>query len=176
MVTAVNNTVRKQALPVSTTIRKAPRSRSHRAMLEYTSRYCKSSKYSGAEAQSSDMTNWRAVGIGFLVQVVLGLVGFALPGIGHAAAGLLGGFAAGYVAAEGMGSGAWHGLLAGAIGGILLGILVAVGITIIGTLSAGPLGPILGGATFVAAVVIALILAIDSAIGGLVGGLIAREA
>ena len=37
------------------------------------------------------MTDWRAVGIGFLVHVLLGLIGFALPGIGHLAAGLIGG-------------------------------------------------------------------------------------
>ena len=37
------------------------------------------------------MANWRAVVMGFLVQFPLGIIGFALPGIGHLAAGLLGG-------------------------------------------------------------------------------------
>ena len=48
------------------------------------------------------MTDWRAVGIGFLVSVVAGIVAFVLPVIGHVGAGLLGGFAAGYVAGGGI--------------------------------------------------------------------------
>ena len=52
------------------------------------------------------MTDWRAVGIGFAVAVVIGLFAFAIPGIGHAAAGLVGGFVAGYLAGGGLGNGA----------------------------------------------------------------------
>lgn len=37
------------------------------------------------------MTNWRAAGTGFLVQFRLGITAFAMPGIGHLAAGLFGG-------------------------------------------------------------------------------------
>ena len=118
---------------------------------------------------SPRMTNWRAVGIGFVVQVVVGLFAFAIPGVGHVAAGLIGGFAAGYVAGGGLFSGGWHGLLAGAIGGILIGVLLAIVITILGTIGLGPLGPFVGGATFVIALTVAFIQAIDSAIGGLFG-------
>src|SRR6056297_804776 len=103
------------------------------------------------------MTDWRAVGIGFVVQVLVGLFAFAIPGIGHVAAGLIGGFAAGYVAGGGLFRGAWHGLLAGAIGGILIGILVAIVVTIIGTIGLGPLGPLAGGATFVIALTVAFV-------------------
>ncbi len=117
------------------------------------------------------MTNWRAVGIGFLVEIVVGVFAFALPGIGHAAAGLLGGFVAGWIAGGGIGSGAWHGLLAGSIGGIVIAILVAIGATLLGTIGAGPLGIFIGMGTFAVAVGAAVILAIDSAIGGAVAGL-----
>ena len=121
------------------------------------------------------MTNWRAVGIGFVVQFVLGLIGFALPGIGHGAAGLIGGFVAGYVAEDGFFGGAWHGLLAGALGGIVLAILFGIALTVLGTIGLGPLGPLVGGATFLVAAVVALLFAIDSAIGGAIGGVIAGD-
>ncbi|MDL0126884.1 DUF5518 domain-containing protein, partial [Halobacterium salinarum] len=52
------------------------------------------------------MVNWRAVLTGFGVSFVLGVFAFALPGIGHAAAGLVGGFVAGWMADDGAWSGA----------------------------------------------------------------------
>lgn len=118
------------------------------------------------------MTNWRAVFIGFVVELLVSLLAVAAPGIGHAAAGLIGGFVAGYVAGGSLGSGAWHGLLAGSLGGIVLAVIVALGVTVIGTAGAGPLGPILGGATFLIAIAIAVLFALDSAIGGLIGAVL----
>ena len=46
------------------------------------------------------MTDWQAVLVGFLVGVVASVFAFALPGVGHVAAGLVGGFAAGFLAAS----------------------------------------------------------------------------
>lgn len=119
------------------------------------------------------MTDWRAVGIGFLVQFVVGLFGFLVPGIGHVVAGFLGGVAAGYVAHRGVGSGAWHGLLAGAIGGIVLTLLFAVVVTIVGSIATGPFGPFFGGATVLVGVIASFLFALDSAVGGALGGWIA---
>ncbi len=119
------------------------------------------------------MTNWRAVIIGFLVTTVLGLLGFALPGIGQLAAGLVGGFVAGYLAGGGLGRGFWHGLLSGAVGGIVLGLLLGIVVAIVGW-AGGPAGGLLGGIAgigiFGAAVLVSFILAIESAIAGAIGG------
>lgn len=115
------------------------------------------------------MTNWRAVLIGFFVEVVLGVIATIAPGIGHAAAGLVGGFVAGYIAGGSLGSGAWHGLLAGALGGIVVSVFLAIVVTLIGSIGLGPLGPLLGGATFLLAITVATLFALDSAIGGVVG-------
>ena len=41
------------------------------------------------------MTDWRAVGYGFAVMLIAGLLATGAPGLGHAAAGLIGGFVAG---------------------------------------------------------------------------------
>jgi hypothetical protein len=119
------------------------------------------------------MTDWRAVGIGFLVSIVAGIVAFALPVVGHIGAGLIGGGVAGYLAESGIGSGAWHGLLAGAVGGIVLALLFGLGAGFLGSIAAGPGGGLLGAGVFVVGVIIAFVLAIDSAIGGAVGGLLA---
>jgi hypothetical protein len=119
------------------------------------------------------MTNWRAVGIGFVIEIVIGIFAFALPGIGHAAAGLIGGFVAGWIAGGGLGNGAWHGLLAGSIGGIVIAVLVALGATLLGTLGTGPFGVFIGMGTFAVALGVAVILALDSAIAGAIGGLLA---
>lgn len=116
------------------------------------------------------MTNWRAVGYGFLVELVIGVVGLAVPGIGQAAAGLVGGFVAGYIARGGLMSGAWHGLLAGGIGGILVAILLGLAVGVFG-LPLGPIGPLLGGAVFTAALVVAVLMALDSAAGGAIGAI-----
>ncbi|WP_199242299.1 DUF5518 domain-containing protein, partial [Halorubrum sp. SD626R] len=49
------------------------------------------------------MTNWRAVGYGFVVMIVAGLLATFAPIVGHVGAGLIGGFVAGYVAGGGLG-------------------------------------------------------------------------
>lgn len=115
------------------------------------------------------MTNWRAVLVGFGVEVLLGILAFGAPGIGHAAAGLIGGFVAGYMAGGSLGSGAWHGLLAGALGGIVVTVFLAIAVTVVGSIGAGPLGPLLGGATVIVGLTFAVLFALDSALGGLVG-------
>ncbi|MFW6331343.1 MAG: DUF5518 domain-containing protein, partial [Gemmatimonadota bacterium] len=71
-----------------------------------------------------------------------------------------------------LGSGAWHGLLAGALGGIVIAVFLAIAVTLVGSIGAGPLGPLLGGATFLFALAIAVLFALDSAIGGLIGAAI----
>jgi hypothetical protein len=121
------------------------------------------------------MTDWRAVGYGFVTIVVAGLFATLLPGIGHAFAGALGGFVAGYLAENGVVSGGWHGLLAGMVGGVVVAAFFAGIVTVVGTLGLGPLGALAGGAVFVAGVVIAFLLALDSALFGLLGGLVAQE-
>ncbi|WP_135533810.1 DUF5518 domain-containing protein [Halostella pelagica] len=116
--------------------------------------------------------NWRAVITGFLVEIVAGLFALAAPGVGHAAAGLVGGFIAGYMAGGGLLSGAWHGLLAGSLGGIVLAITFGFGATVVGTIGLGPLGPFVGGAVFFVALAIAVLMALDSALAGAVGGVL----
>jgi len=117
------------------------------------------------------MVNWRAVLVGFGVELVLGVFAFALPGIGHAAAGLVGGFVAGWMAAGGVWSGALHGLLAGALGGIVVVTLLVLGSVIAG-LAFAPAG-LLGFGVAVLALVVFLALAVDSAVAGAVAGLLA---
>ena len=115
------------------------------------------------------MTNWRAVLVGFAVEFVFGVFAFALPGIGHAAAGLAGGFVAGWMAGGGLWRGAWHGLLAGAIGGIVVAIIIVLFGLVLGATGLVPAG-FLGLGIGLIALVVFLLLAIDSAIAGAVGG------
>jgi hypothetical protein len=119
----------------------------------------------------SCMVNWRAVLTGFVVEVVLGVFAFALPGVGHAAAGIVGGFIAGWMAGGGFWNGGVHGLLAGALGGLLVVafIVVASALASVAFVPAGILG--FGAAVF--AFVVFVLLAIDSAIAGALGGWLA---
>lgn len=120
------------------------------------------------------MTDWKAVGVGFVIALVFGAIGgLIIPGVAHIGAGFIGGFAAGYLAG-GVWSGAWHGLLAGAIGGVALAIVFGVLVTVLGSLGLGPLGPIVGGSVFLLGVFLAVILALDSALAGAIGGLLTR--
>jgi hypothetical protein len=115
------------------------------------------------------MTNWRAVGLGFLVELVLSIVLVVIPGFGQLAAGLIGGFVAGYVAGGGLGSGFWHGLLAGAIGGIIVAVIIGLfGSALLGV-GGGGAGVVLGFGLTVFAIVVFFIISIPSAIAGLVG-------
>jgi len=111
------------------------------------------------------MTNWRAVGTGFLVMVLVSLVGFVVPVLGHLVAGLAGGFVAGYLADDGLLGGAWHGLLAGGLAGFLL----ALAIGLFG-LALGPVGALVGGGLAFVVALATVFFALDSAVAGLVGG------
>ncbi|WP_129112668.1 DUF5518 domain-containing protein [Halegenticoccus tardaugens] len=115
------------------------------------------------------MTDWRAVGVGFVVLLVAGAIGLSVPLVGQIGAGLLGGFAAGYLAGGGLGRGAWHGLLAGSITGVVLtGLLALVGSAV--GLGAGPVGAFLGGAgVLVVGLFVTLLFALDSALAGALG-------
>jgi hypothetical protein len=119
------------------------------------------------------MVNWRAVVVGFLVEFVLGVFAFAIPGVGHAAAGMIGGFVAGWLAGGGLWSGTVHGALAGALGGILVVafLLVASAFASVAFVPAG----ILGFGVAVLAFVAFLLLAVDSAVAGAIGGWLAER-
>jgi len=118
------------------------------------------------------MTDWRAVGYGFVVMVIAGLLATFAPVIGHVGAGLIGGFVAGYVAGGGLLSGTWHGLLAGSVSGVAVTLLLAGFGGLVG-LAAGPLGSLLGGAgTLVVGLFLTLLFAIDSALAGAIGGVL----
>lgn len=117
------------------------------------------------------MVNWRAVLTGFVVEVVLGVFAFALPGVGHAAAGMIGGFVAGWMAGGGLWSGLVHGGLAGALGGLLVVAFLVVASAVL-SVAFVPAG-ILGFGVAVLAFVVFVLLAVDSAVAGAVGGLLA---
>ncbi len=119
------------------------------------------------------MVNWRAVIIGFVVEVVLGVVGLAVPVLGQAAAAVIGGGVAGYIANRGILSGGWHGLLAGAFGGIVLGVVLGLAVTLVGIGLTGPGGVVAGASVFFTVVIIALVVSIPSGLGGLLGGALA---
>ncbi|WP_169302468.1 DUF5518 domain-containing protein [Halorientalis salina] len=112
--------------------------------------------------------NWRAVFVGFLVAVTLGLiVSWLVPpsqttAVVHAVPGLIGGAVAGYMV-TGVGDGAIHGGLATVIGGLLTLVVLAV----FGVLFAGVV--VTTGAVVVGLLVL-LGQAIPGAIAGAVGG------
>lgn len=117
------------------------------------------------------MVRWIAVIIGFMVGVLIGVVGLALPVIGQIGAGLIGGFVAGWLASGGLVSGTWHGLLAGAFGGVLLAAFIVISTTVLGVTGViDPVAGMIGGGTAVVVLFLAALLAIDSAIGGAIGG------
>ncbi|MFC7202775.1 DUF5518 domain-containing protein [Haloferax namakaokahaiae] len=115
------------------------------------------------------MVDWKAVAVGFVVIVVAGIVGFSVPILGHAVAGLVGGFAAGYLAGGSLENGAWNGLIAGSISGVIVTLIAALIGGALG-LAAGPLGSLVGGFGVLAiGIFLTLIFALDSALGGAVG-------
>jgi hypothetical protein len=122
------------------------------------------------------MTNWRAVGVGFVLLVVIGTAGVSVPVVGQLGAGLVGGFAAGYLAGGGPGSGAWHGLVAGSLAGLVVAVVVAFFGGLVGGVAGGPLGALVSGfGIFVVVSAITLLLAVDSAVAGAVGGWVNRR-
>lgn len=117
------------------------------------------------------MTNWRAVGLGFLVLLVVALFGAGLPVLGQIGAGLVGGFVAGYVAGGGFVSGAWHGLVAGSITGVVFTAILALA----GGLLSGPLAGIVGGGILFVGLALTVLFAVDSALAGAIGGALKTE-
>lgn len=120
--------------------------------------------------------NWRAVGIGFLVTVVIGLVGgftvpftdLTVPALSWGLIGLLGGFVSGYLAGGTILNGAANGILGTTIGALA----VLVVLLLAGTLLLGALG--------LAMALVPLLLlglyAIPGAIGGAIGALLKNSA
>lgn len=112
--------------------------------------------------------NWRAVFVGFLVALTLGLVlswlvpQTATSALLHAVPGLVGGGIAGYMV-SGTGRGAVHGGLATVIGGLFTLAVLLVG----GLLFAGLVFTL---GTFVVGLVVLFGQAIPGAIAGAVGG------
>lgn len=121
------------------------------------------------------MTDWRAVGTGFAIELVAGVFALLLPGVGHAVAGLIGGFVAGYLAGGGLWSGTWHGLLAGGLGGFVLAAVFGFAVGTLGIVTLGPLAALAGGAVFVAVALVAVVMALDSALAGALGGVLGES-
>jgi len=118
------------------------------------------------------MTDWRAVGYGFVVMLIAGLLATFAPVVGHVGAGLIGGFVAGYVAGGGVLSGTWHGLLAGSVSGVVVTLILAAFGGLVG-LAGGPVGSLLGGAgVLVVGLFLTFLFAIDSALAGAIGGVL----
>lgn len=122
--------------------------------------------------QTTMSINWRAVAIGFVVTVIVGLLsGFTipltnmtLPALGWAVTGILGGVAAGYVAGNGVWNGAVHGAL-----GTTIGAVIVIGImAVFGTLLFG----LVGMGLFLVPLLLLGLYAIPGAIGGAVGAVV----
>lgn len=121
------------------------------------------------------MTDWRAVGYGFLAGIVTSALGIFLPVVGHGIAGLVAGFVAGYLAGGGPFRGAWYGLLAGAIGGVALSLLTGL-FALVGLSVFSPVLGVVGGfGIFTVAAIGAVLFAFDSALAGAIGGILGPE-
>lgn len=118
------------------------------------------------------MVRWLAVITGFVVGLLISVIGLVLPPFGQIGGGLIGGFVAGYLSGPGLGRGAWHGLLSGALGGLIIAMFVAIGSALLGlTGVVDPVGALFGGAGLATvALLLGFLLALDSAIGGAIGG------
>lgn len=122
------------------------------------------------------MTDWRSVGIGFVLQVVFGIIAFAFLGVGTAIAGFLAGLISAYLTNHGARDGAWHSLLSGALGGIIIATIAGIAISLLGfALGSSELGALFGGSVVAIGVVIAFLTAIPSSVGGAIGGYINRK-
>lgn len=119
------------------------------------------------------MTDWRSVGIGFVLQVVFGIIAFAFLGVGTVIAGFLAGLVSAYLTNDGARAGAWHSLLSGALGGIIVAIIAGIAISLLGfALGSSGLGALFGGSVVAIGVLIAFLTAIPSSVGGAIGGYI----
>lgn len=119
------------------------------------------------------MTDWRSVGIGFVLQVVFGIIAFAFLGVGTAIAGFLAGLISAYLTNPDARAGAWHSLLSGALGGIIIATIAGIAISLLGfALGSSELGALFGGSVVAIGVVVAFLTAIPSSVGGAIGGYI----
>jgi hypothetical protein len=117
------------------------------------------------------MTDWRAVVVGFVVVVVVGIAGVSNPVVGQLGAGVGGGFAAGYVAGGGSGRGAWHGLVTGSLAGLVLAVGIARFDGLVGGVTGEPLGVLVDGYSPVILVsALTLLFATTAALAGAIGG------
>ncbi len=116
--------------------------------------------------------NWRAVGIGFVVTLVIGLIGgftvsmtdLTIPIIGWGLTGLVGGAAAGYVAGHGVDNGIVNGILGTTIGAIVvLGALLIAGTLLFG---------LVGLSVFLVPILLLGLYAIPGAVGGAIGAML----
>lgn len=98
------------------------------------------------------VTEWRAVFVGTVINIIAGAVGSGVPYFGNAAGGLLGGFVAGYLAGGRPRAGVWHGLLAGVPGSLVVGVFVALGGVVLFGLGAFFIGAALGASVLVGSV------------------------
>ncbi|MWG35519.1 DUF5518 domain-containing protein [Halomarina oriensis] len=119
------------------------------------------------------MVNWTAVVVGFLVEVVVGTIGLAVPVLGQLTAALLGGVVAGYMVGGSLGNGAWHGLLAGAFGGLVIALVVGVLGSVALSVGVGPPGFLAGLGATALFVAFWLLVSVPSAVGGVVGAAVA---
>jgi hypothetical protein len=122
----------------------------------------------------AELTDRRAVGVGFLVTAVVGTLGLVVPVVGQILAGLVGGFVAGYTAGGPVTRGGWNGLLAGALAGLVLTlVLVVLGLT--GNTATDPTASLVaGGQVLATGLVATAVIAIDSAAAGMFGAYITR--
>jgi hypothetical protein len=116
--------------------------------------------------------NWRAVGIGFAITIIIGLLSgftipttdFTLPSLSWAITGLIGGASAGYIVGNGLTRGAVHGILGTTIGALVVIVILGV----LGTLLLG----LVGLSLFLVPLLLLGLYAIPGAIGGAIGALL----
>lgn len=114
--------------------------------------------------------NWRAIGFGFVVTVILGVLSgmtlpytqFTLPTLSHGIVGLLGGLTAGYMTMGSARSGALNGLVATVIGAVVILILLSIAGTLVG-------GVLLGLSIALFGVFVLVVSGIPGVIGGYIG-------
>lgn len=116
--------------------------------------------------------NWRAVAVGFVVTLIIGLISgytipftdMVIPVIGWGLTGFVGGAAAGYMAGHGISNGAVNGILGTTIGAILvLGFFSILGTVLFG---------VVGLSAFLGSFLVLGLYAIPGAVGGAVGALL----
>lgn len=119
--------------------------------------------------------NWRAIGVAFVVTIILGLLSgltipyteMALPALSHGIIGLVGGLVAGYMVGGPTTRGAIHGAIGTSVGAIVFALLL----TLTGIVTLGLVGMGLAGFVVLALIVVM----IPGAIGGGLGSLLKQR-